>query len=466
LTINRVQAGRTDLEPGEVGFAGGEATVAQGQAFGQEPEEENPEHEEEEEADGDDEVLPISLSPSIVDIAVEFFANEYLPMTHYAYLTRAIKDYGPTSKALMSASKAAALANFARERHDGQLMRFSRKAYLVAIRDVNFSLRSPTECTENGTLIAAMTMGLYEAITFDDKISLESWIAHSNGTLSLIKFRGDELLDTMFGKQIFCQVSNHIRANCAQTAAMLPKDLVDLDVKMAPVLTEAIHPVVPHWPMVNNRLQYMIRHPQKYTPTQIMIFAVEQDEQQLRIMINAERFFAAHGLGFWKPPAESFKAYAHSHSGIAMIRYMNTIFVMRLVRFEILHELASIVRTSRRERSKAATDAWLDFERAARQVVQDTADKILSTLHFYLLTDPKNDPDGLSPIQTCEVQGFVWPLACFARYHLVTEEQRQHAKHALKHIGQRAKLPIAKIISENFNPDSIRYEQLHMLHLI
>jgi Fungal specific transcription factor domain len=183
------------------------------------------------------------MSRSFLNVAISYFLDVSVPTSHYSYLPAMLMEFSP-SACIFSSINAVALANLARQRNDGQLMRYSRAFYVRAINEVNLALKSKEEVSSNGTLVATQILGLFEAIALNDIYSsdasapncLKSWIAHTNGTLSLIRFRGKELLDTDFGKRVYIQVANRFRANCVQMSIQLPPEFVELDRQIVPML--------------------------------------------------------------------------------------------------------------------------------------------------------------------------------------------------------------------------------------
>jgi Fungal specific transcription factor domain len=384
------------------------------------------------------------------------------PGSLFAYLPEVL-DKHTTSKGLVTACYSAALANFARDRFDGQLMRFARKMYLNAIKHVNLALKSPKDMACNSTLVAVLIMGLFEAITFEDHVSLRNWMAHTNGTLSLLTHRGDDFLCTPFGKQIYLQVANRIRANCINLAKPLPDNLVELDRRMTPYLNEKEHPMLAFWPLKIHKLQAMSRNPHLYTPVETIMFAADQDALQLEAMKKVVSLLTPHGLSFDHPPKESFKKIAFLRKGTSLIRFLSSIHLSRLVKCEIIHQQIGIMK-SRMQGLGTAADAWTDLQKTAERLGLAAAEAILACLPIYLYPDPK-DPKGHGPLSTIVVIPLVWPLSCFARSRLATPEQRDRAQDALMQIGQRARLPIASALAENFKHDAMPLEQLHLLHL-
>jgi Fungal specific transcription factor domain len=403
-----------------------------------------------------------SLQLDVSDVALNYFMNQYIPTTqHFAYLPKILDQHAGTSTCIVSASHAAALANLARERQDHTLHRISRKAYSKAIKDINAALHS-SEAVSASTLIAVLVMGLFEAISFEDT-SLESWMAHTNGTLDLLSFRCHKLLHTALGKKIFVQIANYIRLNCTQQRTLLPQTLLDLEAKMMPLLDEEVleeHPIVPFWEVGTYQLRYMTNHPELFSTVDAINYAMQQETLQLELMEKTQPVIASYGLSFHHAPDQSFRHVAHDV--VRTVRFMMTVHVMRLVRSEIVFHQASVLRQAPSTISNPVLKKWCtDRQREAERNARASADGMLVFLPFYLYPDSTN-PTG--PLDTIKVSQLVWPLSCFEKMTLITPMQRERARDALSQIGQRAKLPIATAIANSFNTTSLPTEQVHMIH--
>jgi Fungal specific transcription factor domain len=400
---------------------------------------------------------PVLLPQPILDIALSFVVNEYVPNSHFEYLPEMLNRYSGSSKSIIHSTYAAALANLARSRKDNQLMLFAKKTYGNAVKYVNSALRSP-EALSDSALVAVLILALFEVFMFEENVSFKSWVAHSNGALALLNYRGDKLLRTPFGKRIYIQVANQIRANCLQQEIRLPRMLIEMDKEMAPFLTDDMHPLIAFWQIIPIEIHYMAARPELYSARDIIAFGVDEDSQQVEIMKTSRRHLTPIGLSFEQAPAPIFKKFAFTKNGLNLIRFLNTCHLMRLMRLERVQKCVDIM-LKQSEGCSIATRAWLDFRESLERVGRSAADGILATVPFYLPTSEKE------PVNTTFATFLVWPLACFAEYRLITPEQRHRAREALRQIGLRGKLPVATMVANNFKGGSIRFQQLHMLHL-
>jgi Fungal specific transcription factor domain len=215
--------------------------------------------------------LPLTVWYSAVDVSVNYLLGSFIPGTDFDFLANIFDDFS-SSKCFRLSTEAVALAHLSRERQDYKLMHRSRDIYVRAIRTVNSALQSTQEVMENSTLVATLVLGLFEAVAFNDEhdtgangeydipaaTRMDSWIAHTNGTLALIKFRGQQLLQTDFGKRIFNQIAHKVRANCAQHAVRPPRELLELDKELKlllPSSTSSLH----FWSITDMAIEIRVR---------------------------------------------------------------------------------------------------------------------------------------------------------------------------------------------------------------
>jgi Fungal specific transcription factor domain len=214
--------------------------------------------------------LPARLQQSAHDISLNYFVTFCAPDSHFYYVPDMLGQLVPSSsKCLHSSIHAVSLALIACEKRDGQQMLFARSAYIKAIKDLNMALRSDQLVNENATLVATLILSVFEAVVAESGSSLDSWIAHANGTISLLQHRGMQLLRTDFGLKIFIQVASNVRANCAQRFLPLSPAFVELDKQVRPLLDMTKPPTL-YWPVIDLAIdiQTKIRRKKIYPCTQ------------------------------------------------------------------------------------------------------------------------------------------------------------------------------------------------------
>jgi Fungal specific transcription factor domain len=186
-----------------------------------------------------------SSSQSIIHFACQSFFGTIFPGSSFEYLPGMVAGEF-ASQCLLSSVHAVALAKLASEKKDIRLVHHSRAIHVKAIKQVNLALKSSKEVAKNSTLVATLILGLFEAIILNDesnqlvkssvhvKNCFDNWVAHTNGTMSLIRYRGKELLQTDFGKRIYVFTASRIRANSVQLRVRMPEQAVELNRVMIP----------------------------------------------------------------------------------------------------------------------------------------------------------------------------------------------------------------------------------------
>jgi Fungal specific transcription factor domain len=220
--------------------------------------------------------MPTPLNQSIVEVAFHYFFNAYISGSCYGYIYGMLDDF-TTSRSFIYATRAVAVANLARERKDDQLMRVARCIHVKAIKEMNSALNSK-EVMRNSTLVATFVLGIFEATVMgleDSQISardcLKNWIFHTNGTLSLVMFRGKELLDTPFGKKIYFLMANKVRANCILERIRLPPNFQALDKKMAPLMPKN-DMAVQFWPVLDTIIELHVMEQRKQLDKYVRLY--------------------------------------------------------------------------------------------------------------------------------------------------------------------------------------------------
>ncbi|KAE8372298.1 hypothetical protein BDV26DRAFT_104002 [Aspergillus bertholletiae] len=88
----------------------------------------------------------------------------------------------------------------ARRHHDQDQLQVSRHMYNRALRSLAQSLRDPARVRSDGTLAAAIALGVYEVL---DGVGPNSWLVHSRGIGALFKLRGADAHRSGFGRTMY-----------------------------------------------------------------------------------------------------------------------------------------------------------------------------------------------------------------------------------------------------------------------
>ena len=126
---------------------------------------------------------------------------------------------------LLSCMRALGLAGLSGVARTAAVMTAASQRYVTAIHATNAALQSPTQATEDRTLLAVMMLGVFETVLGTSQSSLEALTSHINGSASLLNLRGPQQLQTVMGKWLFMQALSLIMSNCLRLGLPLPGDL-------------------------------------------------------------------------------------------------------------------------------------------------------------------------------------------------------------------------------------------------
>ncbi|RFU25708.1 hypothetical protein B7463_g10636, partial [Scytalidium lignicola] len=103
--------------------------------------------------------------------------------------------------------------------------------YYKALNTVNKSLRDRELVKLDQTLLVVLLLGLYEINTCSTSKSMKSWLNHIKGATALLDLRGEEQLNSEFGRALFIQARTQIISGCYQTRSPVPDIVVQLSRK-------------------------------------------------------------------------------------------------------------------------------------------------------------------------------------------------------------------------------------------
>jgi Fungal specific transcription factor domain len=175
-------------------------------------------------------VLPLSVSRTMEDIAIEFFfANHVFRETgvtrgHFEFLS----VYAPainTNKTLRTSLSAVALSAYAHRFQYPILLRRSRIYYCHALNSMQVELSSPTEEANGSTIVSMMLLGTFEMVNGEQLNSLIRNGVHMRGAMKTISMKADELLKSRHGMQLFLQMSWCRLVTCILRSIPTPEEL-------------------------------------------------------------------------------------------------------------------------------------------------------------------------------------------------------------------------------------------------
>ncbi|KAM0542981.1 hypothetical protein ACHAPJ_012538 [Fusarium lateritium] len=176
---------------------------------------------------------PRVIDNQMVDSAVSYFMITYLDATAYgSYLPQLYVEVilqQPAQGALFTAVRATSLASLAKRHQSQEMMGMALKEFSTALIQTNASLADSNDAILNTTLGAVLTLGLFESIVSNGQQNIKNWIAHTLGTIALLRLRGVQLFKDLLGRRMCIHAAYNIRVSCLNRAVEVPHDLLKLE---------------------------------------------------------------------------------------------------------------------------------------------------------------------------------------------------------------------------------------------
>ncbi|KAF9873887.1 hypothetical protein CkaCkLH20_08621 [Colletotrichum karsti] len=161
------------------------------------------------------EKVPGGLMDSLDEQASCLFLSEFVnvPLTptargYYAFIPRFLGS-GKVSICLSQAFKATSMATLAMKQSKGMrgpaLLR-AQEHHLKALRAVGQAIADPKEMHSDQTLGAVLMLAFYESLMSKD--SMKEYISHLKGAARIVQMRGNKVLETTEGKELFAMTRN------------------------------------------------------------------------------------------------------------------------------------------------------------------------------------------------------------------------------------------------------------------
>ncbi|PYH48035.1 Zn(II)2Cys6 transcription factor domain-containing protein [Aspergillus saccharolyticus JOP 1030-1] len=169
---------------------------------------------------------PPNPCPNMDQIGVNYFLHHFVTDDHspsrgylkYIPATLGANDDHPSLVASLAAVGLGALANSG---HQPELARQARLKYAEAIRSVNAALASPVESVKDSTLMAVISLGVFEHFS-----QFDSWVRHVEGAAALAVLRGrDQFARSPLAILLFTQVRTDMIIACTRLSRPFPDDL-------------------------------------------------------------------------------------------------------------------------------------------------------------------------------------------------------------------------------------------------
>ncbi|KAF4963181.1 hypothetical protein FSARC_8759 [Fusarium sarcochroum] len=174
-----------------------------------------------------------AIDNKMVDSAVSYFMVTYLDATAYgSYLPQLYVEVilqQPPQGALFTAVRATSLAALAKRYQSQEMMMTALKEFSAALIQTNASLAKPKVATLNTTLGAVLTLSLFESIVSNGQNNIKNWIAHTLGTIALLRLRGIQQFKDILSRRMCIHAAYNIRVSCLNRAVEAPQDLLKLE---------------------------------------------------------------------------------------------------------------------------------------------------------------------------------------------------------------------------------------------
>ncbi|KLP16770.1 uncharacterized protein LW94_2713 [Fusarium fujikuroi] len=121
------------------------------------------------------------------------------------------------------------MAALARRYRSQETLGLAFKEFSTALEQTNARLADPATATLNATLGAVFTLGLFQSIVSTGQENINSWAAHTLGTIALLRLRGLQQFGDILSRRIHIHAAYNIRISCINRAVEVPQDLIQLE---------------------------------------------------------------------------------------------------------------------------------------------------------------------------------------------------------------------------------------------
>jgi len=174
----------------------------------------------------------------------------------------ALCDFEPSNSPLIYIVKALGLAGLSCHTETSGMEVAARAWYDKALQKINSSLRDRELVKGDQTLLVVLLFGLYEVCitpstlqrpeadpdqtnTCNTPRSMKYWLNHVNGAAALLALRGEEQLDSEFGRTLFIHTRTQIVSACYQTRSSIPAIVVQLSQKCHDRNADPVESLIP-----------------------------------------------------------------------------------------------------------------------------------------------------------------------------------------------------------------------------
>lgn len=161
----------------------------------------------------------------------DFFAHYVFGLSSSYDILPALYEKAKPGDHLSVSVDAASLAFFANNHPTSspELQRLAAENYMLALRQINKALSSHELASADSTLQSVLLLDLYEKIMGRDLMSEQSWIAHLNGALALIKARGyNDMTRSEVSRKLANKLFTTLLISCYIASQRIPEGIAEL----------------------------------------------------------------------------------------------------------------------------------------------------------------------------------------------------------------------------------------------
>ncbi|OOQ87565.1 hypothetical protein PEBR_15599 [Penicillium brasilianum] len=151
---------------------------------------------------------------TISDLASDHLRQGILSETHLGH------------RALQTSIASVGLANLGNLYNSPGFITSAKRAYILALNEINCALQDPIQATQDTTLAAILCLSLYEIIIFERPQSLHAWTIHIQGATALLELRGEDQFRRQVGLHLFRATRDEVLLGCLQRGARLPEKML------------------------------------------------------------------------------------------------------------------------------------------------------------------------------------------------------------------------------------------------
>ncbi|KAF6834699.1 C6 zinc finger transcription factor [Colletotrichum plurivorum] len=373
-----------------------------------------------------------NVSQPLEDLARTYFMVDYIATSPFEYLPRLCPHGLNGNDALSAAILAASFASLSLKLFDNQMMKQARCYYARALCRTNQALGSAELAVQDGTLAAVLLLGLFEAIVFTGKQSLDSWNAHTIGAVELLRLRGPQQLRTPLGRQLFIHSSGNIRTSCAHTKNPVPPRLLSLYEDVRPQLdlhdpVSKLVPVVDQLASLRSRAE---RADDQHRRDLILeALTLDADTARMGQAVPEEWKFAARLPGERAPM--TYKGISLRYPSLQALRYWNAVRIIRMFLNDLVSAHSALILHQGPD---------LDDETDYDELQRSTA-RTMSTLVIEVLASCGEYLEPAEERFSVAARCLIWPLTVIAEAFLTPPDARRFAVDCLDRLGRDCRIP-------------------------